>query len=200
MLKIKGTVHVFLHYRHCSVPIIETLDNIKPKGKKKCLESPKATFAYILACLLSGQNINNAHVLNVKGQNQTKFSPKLIPWWMTFNDTYMQLRARTTRALPEPGDTVKEAIIFLIYSLATPGNSVISTACLFIFDGCQVDCSQTIWLQQTQYLNPRFQPDTLSWDKRQVTQWAQNACHTMGPHNLKGSQWQQPQEWRQIST
>lgn len=32
---------------------------------------------------------------------------------------------------------LEEAVVALIYSLARPGSPVISTACLFVFDGCR---------------------------------------------------------------
>lgn len=58
----------------------------------------------------------------------------------------LQLGPRVTRGHSWADDVAEEAVIFLIYSLASLGGSVISTAWLFVIDGCQVDCGQPIFL------------------------------------------------------
>lgn len=74
--------------------------------------------------------------------------------------------------MPGPLQAPKQAVRFLIYSLATPGSLVISTACLFVFDGCQVDCGQAIWLQQPQPFDSTNPTGSHPLSKSKVTQWA----------------------------
>ena len=85
------------------------------------------------------------------------------------------VKTETTRGLAWATWCAEEAVMGLVYSLATPGSSVISTACLFVFDGCQVDCGQTIFLQQPQPFEPtraNLRPSP-----------GQNSGHPMGSHN-----------------
>lgn len=55
---------------------------------------------------------------------------------------------------------------------------MISTAYLFVFDGCQVDCGQTILLQQPRLLN-------LPNPKKPFPE--QTEGHTMGTHNKRAA-------------
>lgn len=112
--------------------------------------------------------------LNSGGQNETKFTPKLQPLVMTFSKTQ-----GPPGALPGPRQAAKQAVIFLIYSLATPGSSVISTACLFVFDGCQMDCGQTILLEQPQPF------ESTKSNKKSFPEQIEG--HTMGTHNKRAA-------------
>ena len=109
-----------------------------------------------------------------KGQNKTKFTPTLKVWWATSNHIYLQLTPRATRTLPGPCDAAQEAVTVLIYSLATPGSSVISTACLFLWSMPGGLWSDNLPLAASALWIHGVRPSP-----------GHNSGHTMGTHNKR---------------